>query len=245
MDTVEWGAGEPAARRVPALRLAVPGLGGMALAVAGFGLLVAAEIVPWAAVQNTAANTARTATFGGTELSVGLDRITAGSGFTYHLGLIVLLAAVGFVLTCPPARRRVAMGIAVGVAAGQVLMILAVTRSALRTFDTLSALNPTRSGPGLNLQVDTGFRVVLGEGVYLASAAVLVLAAAAVTGGLLRRGTVAEPEPAAVATPSGAATAAPPRRPRRPDPVPAQRADERELTVTPLEPMDESYFARE
>ena len=176
MDTVEWGTGDRPARRFPALRFAVPRVGGLALAVAGFGLLVAAEIVPWASVQSASANTAQTAVLGGNQLEVGLDRITAGSGFTYHLGVIVLLGAVGLVLASPPARRRILAGLALGVAAAQVLMVVAVTRTAMRTFDTLTVLNPSRSGTGfqtnLGLQADSGYRVVLGEGVYLASAAI-------------------------------------------------------------------------
>jgi hypothetical protein len=245
VDTVEWGSGERHARRLPALRLAVPRVGGLALAAVGFALLVAAEIVPWATVQSTS-TTSAAATLGSNSLAIGLDRVTSGSGYTYHLGAIVLLGAVGLVLTSPPARRRLLMGLALGVAAGQVLMVLAVTRTALRTFDTLTVLSPSRSisgfQSGLSLQTDTGFRVVLGEGVYLASAAVLLLAAASVTGGLLRRDAVVEePEPAPEAAPAAA------RRGSRPAaaPGPAERDDDRELTVTPLEPMDESYFARE
>jgi hypothetical protein len=251
VDTVEWGTGEQAGRRLPSLRFAVPRVGGLALAAVGFALLVAAEIVPWASVQSTASNTARTATLGGNELAVGLDRITGGSGFTYHLGVIALLGAVGFGLASHPARRRVAMGVALGVAAGQVLMILAVTRTALRTFDTLSVLSPSRSNLPTNLgvQPDSGYRVVLGEGVYLASAAVLLLAGAAVTAALLRRGAGAvavEPLPEPAET-EPAEPAGPPRRRRRPAaaPAPAQLDDDRELTVTPLEPLDGSYFARE
>jgi hypothetical protein len=224
------------------LRFAVPRVGGLALAVAGFGLLVAAEIVPWASVQSASANTAQTAILGGNQLEVGLDRITAGSGFTYHLGVIVLLGAVGLVLASPPARRQILAGLALGVAAAQVLMVVAVTRTAMRTFDTLTVLNPSRSGTGfqtnLGLQADSGYRVVLGEGVYLASAAILLFIAAAVTTGLLRS-TAPESEPAP-------AVPAIFRRRQRPAAAePAAVEDDRELTVTPLEPLDESHFARE
>jgi hypothetical protein len=261
VDTVEWGTGEQARRRLTPLRFAVPRVGGLALAAAGFALLVAAEIVPWASVQNTAANTARTAVIGNSELVVGLDRITASSGYTYHFGVIVLLGAVGLVLASPPARRRLAMGVALGVAAGQALMVVAVTRSALRTFDTLTALVPSRSGSTLSFQAtlgvpDTGYRVVLGQGVYLASAAVLLLAAATVAAGLLQRGALAPARAEPVETsapipaesteaPDGAAPAAQAQRWRRPAAPVEAPDDERELTVTPLEPMDESYFARE
>jgi hypothetical protein len=202
-------------------------------------------------VQPAGSTTAGTATFGDTELAIGLDRVTSGPGYAYHIGVLALLGAIGFALASHPARRRVAMGVALGVAAGQVLMVLAVTRTALRTFDTLTVLSPTRSGSGLQsslgLQSDTGFRVVLGEGVYLATAAVLLLAAAAVTAGLLRRGAVAEEEPEPAPEDGEGALPAAPRRQRRPAaaPGPADRDDDRELTVTPLEPMDESYFARE
>jgi hypothetical protein len=244
VDTVEWGTGDRPARRLPALRLAVPRIGGLALAVAGFGLLVAAEIVPWASVQSASANTAQTAILGGNQLEVGLDRITAGSGYTYHFGVIVLLGAIGLVLASPPARRRILAGLALGVAAAQVLMVVAVTRTAMRTFDTLTVLSPSRTGTGfqtnLGLQADSGYRVVLGEGVYLASAAILLFVAAAVTTGLLRRGAAEpEPEPAAVV----AAPAIFRRRRRAPEPAVAE--EDRELTVTPLEPLDGSYFARE
>jgi hypothetical protein len=236
VDTVEWGTGDRPARR---LRFAVPRVGGLALAVAGFGLLVAAEIVPWASVQSASANTAQTAILGGNELEVGLDRITAGSGYVYHLGVIVLLGAVGLVLASPPARRRVLAGLALGVAAAQVLMVVAVTRTAMRTFDTLTVLSPSRTGTGfqtnLGLQAESGYRVILGEGVYLASAAIVLFIAAAVTTGLLRNAPVEEAPPA---TPTIF------RRRRRAAEA-ATVEDDRELTVTPLEPLDETHFARE
>ena len=252
MDTVEWGTGDRPARRFPVLRFAVPRIGGLALAVAGFGLLVAAEILPWASVQSASANTAQTAVLGGNQLEVGLDRVTAGSGYTYHVGVIVLLGAIGLVLASPPARRRILAGLALGVAAGQVLMVVAVTRTAMRTFDTLTVLSPSRAGTGfqtnLGLQADSGYRVVLGEGVYLACAAILLFIAAAVTTGLVHRGAAG---PAPEEAPATAARPAIFRRKQRAAPeATAVEDDDRELTVTPLEPLDGSHldgsqFARE
>ena len=82
MDTVEWGSAEPVRRRLPSLRYAVPRVGGAALAGIGFALLVAAELVPWAAVQAAGTAGARVATFGGTDLTIGMDRIATGISAT-------------------------------------------------------------------------------------------------------------------------------------------------------------------
>jgi hypothetical protein len=223
VDTVEWGTSERRARWVPRLRYSVPRLGAPALALAGFVLLAVAEFVPWARVDLGGGSTLRSDASIASELAVTLDRVVSNDAFAFQLGMVALLGAVGYTLTTSAMRRRVAVGTTVGVAAGNLLLIILVARAALHSFDTLS-------GFGLAPRPETTPTLSVGPGVYLAVAGVLVLAAAAVTAAGLRRV----------------------RRTEQPAPVPAAadeepvftRGGERELTVTPMEPLDESYFAR-
>lgn len=263
MDTVEWGSVEPSRREVishwfAALRRAVPRVGPLALAGVGFALLVAAEFVPWAALEVTGSAAAGGSTDSG--LAIGLDRLASGTGSTYHIGALALLGAAGFALTSPTARRLRATGLAIGLAAGQLLLVIVSARAALRAFDTQTVLGVTdRTSSSIRVSLtDTGFQVVLGSGVYLSAAGALLLGVAAVTAVVWRRSgwpdVAAEPYSppaggrAAIGAEHGTGT------------EPAVRAidaglvagqpsvigpdGERELTVTAMEPLDESYFAR-
>ncbi len=193
---------------------------------------IAAEFVPWARVQLTGVS-ARADT-GGAALSVTLDRVVSAEGLAFQLGMVILLGAVGFALTCPVARRRVAMGTTIGIGAGVLLLIISVARAALHTFDTLSGLSTIDRS-------ERGFDIVLGPGVYVAAAAVLLLVSAAVTAALRHRAGWAE-EPPARRPPAEPVAEDADRSPAEPGVFGPD--GERELTVTPLEPMDESYFAR-
>jgi hypothetical protein len=223
---VEWGSVERSRRRLPALRYSVPVLGAPVLAAAGFALLVVAEFVPWARIQVTG-TTLRPGTASDGGLTITLDRVVAAEGFAFQLGAIVLLGGVGYALTCSTARRRVAMGTTIGVAAGQLLLTISIARAALRAFDTLSGL-------GLSDRTDSTFSVVTGSGVFFAIAGVLLLTAAAVTAGTLYPGARRRPLAAAPASDSPAMAEAAVIGPD----------GERELTVSPMQPLDESYFAR-
>jgi hypothetical protein len=247
VDTVEWGSVERAGRRPPKWWDSVPRLGASVLAVAGFVLLVIAEFVPWARINLAAASTVATDNGNPAELTVTLDRVVSNESFAFQLSMIALLAAVGYTLGTSAARRRVALGTTIGVAAGNLLLVVLLGRAALHTFDTLS-------GFGFAPRTDTAPRLSTGPGVYLAAAGVLLLAASAVAAAGLTRFTrpavPARPrEVAAAAGAAGAGAAAAGAA----APAPAAPAEdgtlfgpdgERELTVTPLEPLDESYFAR-
>jgi hypothetical protein len=238
-----------------ALRRAVPRFGPLALAGVGFALLVAAEFAPWAALEVTGSAAAGGSTDSG--LAIGLDRLASGTGSTYHTGALALLGAAGFALTSPTARRLRATGLATGLAAGQVLLVIMSARAALHAFDTQTVLGVTdRTSSSIRVSLtDTGFRVVLGSGVYLGAAGALLLGVAAVTAVAWRRsgwpdvaaGLDSPPAGGRAATGAGQETGTAPTaeaglvagQPRVIGPD-----GERELTVTAMEPLDESYFAR-
>ena len=236
MDTVEWGSVERTGRRLPRWWGALPRLGASVLAVAGFALLVVAEFVPWARINLGTATVAADTGSTTTELTVTLDRVVSNESFAFQLAMIGLLAAVGYTLAAPAARRRVAMGTTIGVAAGNVLLVVLLGRAALHTFDTLS-------GFGIAPRIDAAPNLSTGPGVYLAAAGVLLLAAGAVAAAGLTRSTRpavparAAAAPAPPASAAAAATATEDATVFGPD-------GERELTVTPMEPLDQSYFAR-
>jgi hypothetical protein len=248
VDTVEWGSGEPARRRLPSLRYSIPLAGALALAGLGFALLLAAEFQPWATVQvpPSAASVVRPE---GSLLSngtgLGLDRLSGTDTISYHLAALALLGAVGFGLASPPSRRRLAMGAVGGLAAGQALTIIAIARSAQRFFTNFT---------GYDLPLADAPKTVTGPGVYLAAAAVLLLAASQVAAAIPRG---REPAPA---VPAAAGPEPAPPDPAGDDPAnwqpqvaPAQRGDgqrgdgqpgsEREVTVAAAEPIDEHFFA--
>ncbi|OLB80090.1 MAG: hypothetical protein AUI14_08005 [Actinobacteria bacterium 13_2_20CM_2_71_6] len=229
MDTVEWGSAEPTRRRLPSLTRSVPLAGALALTAAGFALLVAAELMAWATVQPSSPAARAAGSTASTTLKVGLDRLVTMEALSYHIGEIALLGAVGFALASSTGRRRAAMGTALGVAAGQIVMIVSVARASQHIFDTLAGL-------GIGDQSDSGLDIAIGPGVYLSAAGVLLLAAATVTAGALQRGWWQGREPAprpASAVGTGPMVSGP-----------GEPGGERELTVTPMEPIDDSYFAR-
>jgi len=224
VDTVEWGSVERTGRRLPRLRFSAPRIGAFGLAAAGFVLLAIADFAPWARIDLGTATALRTDATTANDLAVTLDRVVSNESFAYQLGVIALLGAVGYTLSTSAARRRVAMGTTLGVAAGNLLLVIMVARAALHTFDTLS-------GFGLAPRTDTTPNLTTGPGVYLAFAGVLLLVAGAVTATGLQQN----------------------RRPAAPAPSPAAEEEEpevfgpdgeRELTVTPMAPLDEGFFAR-
>ncbi len=231
---MEWGSVERAGGRLPRLWRSVPRLGAYALTAAGFALIAAADFAPWARINlGAAASFGTDLTTNSGDLAVTLDRVVSNESFAFQLGVIALLAAVGYTLSTSLARRRVAVGLTAGIAAGNLLMVILVARAALHTFDTLSGL-------GVTPRSDATPTVSTGPGVFLAAAGILLLVAGAVTAaGLMTRHPLAVPLPRAPVT--------------QPVAVPAQASEEpgvfgpdgeRELTVSPMEPLDESYFAR-
>ncbi len=230
VDTVEWGGSEPARRRLlPGMRLAIPRAGTLTLAGLGFAALVATEFLPWgvahissAAASAAVARSTRYAFNDGD--GIGLDRVQSGDVPIYHLGVVLLLAAIGFGLAGTLGRRRAAMGAALGLAAGTGLALASVYRATMHSFDTFGLYYFEGTGSGPDPQaVPT---VSIAPGVFLAVGGLLLLAAAAIAAGI---------GPQALPYNDSGAPAG--------QPVPAGQ-EEREVTVTPLKPADDSYFAR-
>jgi hypothetical protein len=235
VDTLEWGSVEPARRRLPALRFFVPRVGVLGLAAGGFAALVAAELLPWGIVQMpaSAANTVRppqSLLTNGAE--IGLLQINSGDVLVYRLATLFVLGVLGFGLAGSVARRRAALGGALGAVAGLALSVLAVYRTTLHFFDGDFGRFGYGGGPA-NSDYPT---VLTGAGSYFAFLAVGLLAAAAIAAGAGQRDWWRSRS----AGESGAGTR----------PVPAARGEadaeetDRELTVSGLEPLDERYFAR-
>ncbi len=212
MDTVEWGSVEPA-QRAPN-RVSTGYVGALVVAVTGFALLIAAELNPWAVAQSAGANGLSTS-----HVSGGLE-IESAAGIAYLFGVLALLGAAGLTLGSPAGRRRGPLGLAAGLAAGQLLVVVEVLRVLQRGLEG--------TGPGQAPGVDTvvtGAQVSYASGVYMAVAGVLAVVAAAMLSTVRWRDLAARAPVVAV--------------------EPAAREGDRELTVTALEPLDEAHFARE
>jgi hypothetical protein len=200
VDTVEWGSAEAGRRRIPSLRYSIPLAGALALAGLGFAALLAAEFQPWATVElsPSAASVVRPeGSLLANGAGLGLDRLTGTDTISYHLAALALLGAVGFGLASLPGRRRLVMGVTVGLAAGQALTIIAISRSAQRFFTNFT---------GYDLPLAEAPKTVTGPGVYLAGAAVLLLAASQVAAA------IPPGRPAAPAVAAGGAGDAEPER---------------------------------
>jgi hypothetical protein len=178
---------------------------------------------------------------------LGLDRLSGTDTISYHVAALALLGAVGFGLASPPGRRRLAMGVASGLAAGQLLTIIAISRSAQRFFTNFT---------GYDLPLADAPKTVTGPGVYLAGAAVLLLVASQVAAAIPRP---LRSAPAVVASVAGGPEPEQPdggypepavedpahgrRRPVPAQPAAGQPGAEREVTVAAAEPIDEHFFA--
>jgi hypothetical protein len=225
VDTVEWGSAGPARRRLRSLRFRVPRVGAPGLAVVGFLALVVAELLPWGIVHLPpgvgAAAAIRSTRLPLTEgQGLSLDHFQSVDLIAYHLGALALLGAIGTGLAGTPGRRRAAMGAALGLAAGMVIPIVSLFHTVFRYFDDYGGGYPTFT---TGTDVVSAPTTSVGSGAYVALVAVGLLAASALTSGLVRRRSVA-PSPRAEEGPAP--------------------GDEREFEVSALEPFDEAYFAR-
>src|SRR5689334_4219772 len=111
-------------------RMSMAHIGALVFAMVGFALLVAAELNPWAAAQTGGANGQY-----GSRLSLGLDVLGSVTSLPYQIGALGLLGAVGWVLASPAGRRRGPMGLALGLAAGELLAVVQVVQLLHRTLD--------------------------------------------------------------------------------------------------------------
>ncbi len=225
MDTVEWGNGGRAdEERVRSPRVALdavlPRPTAAILAVLAFAALLGAVVLPWTSLQ------VPTSTTGGAEataqgIDIGLERLNTIGTLTYQLGWVLLLGLVGLAILGRETTRRAAIGAAFGVAGGLLMVVISMIRS-FRYVVSGDGVGGTGAGP----------QTSMGAGAYLAFAALaLAVAAVAAAAWLPVRSRRAQPEAADPEVWPGEGeegTAGPPV----------------DMTVSPLPPLDERYFAR-
>jgi len=231
VDTVEWGNGGPARARRTAWRRAATATAGnrtaaVVLAVLGFAALVAAEVLPWTSLNTggTAVSIPQSdsdpAAVSGTLSTfsnVDLHRLDATATLAYHFGLVLVLGLVGAALMGRPGHRRTALGLALGALAAQIVMVVGIMHSFQDYFLSLGLYAR---------QLPPGFTTSVGPGAFCALAALALLLAALLISAL----------PAQVRTRLGGG--------------PVEPAGDRftdtpaDLTVTPVNPIDESYLRR-
>ncbi|HEV7898792.1 MAG TPA: hypothetical protein VGP31_13210 [Planosporangium sp.] len=104
-----------------------PAVRGAALgfALAGFGLLIAAQILPWASATTTPLQQDFPTTTGG-RIEAGLAQLPVPHEM-FNLGWLVVLAAVTTALAVRPAARRVVVAAGLGLIAGQLAMLVGIT----------------------------------------------------------------------------------------------------------------------
>ncbi|MDT5035640.1 MAG: hypothetical protein QOE03_825 [Micromonosporaceae bacterium] len=181
--TIEWGdtvrratglagrLGEFTAGR-PVIRGA-----GIGCALAGFGALIAAELLPWMSMITPSLGTDFPTGAGGrvemdvTQLLVGTDIL--------NLGWLVILGVVATALVVGPAVRRVVVAAGLGLVAGQVALLTGVTRGIKHS---------ANSGLFRGVFVSSQLTVKIEVGVYCAYLAVGLFGLALVlAGGVPRR----------------------------------------------------------
>jgi hypothetical protein len=179
---IEWGGAGPAERLTGGLdRLKLDGpvgrRAGMWCAVAGFGLLLAAEVLPWMTVTTTSLPqdfptvASGRVSSGAGELNVATDIL--------NLGWLVVLAVLAAALVIGPALRRVVVATGLGLVAGQLALLAGVTRG---------IEHATKTTVFRGALVTSTLPVELNIGLYCAYGAVGLFAAALLlTGGVPRR----------------------------------------------------------
>jgi hypothetical protein len=96
---------------------------GIGFAVAGFGLLIAAEVLPWMSTANGAAQQ----DFPTTRVETGVASLPLSTE-TFNLGWLVILIAVATALVVRPPVRRVLVAAGLGLVAGQIALLAGLTR---------------------------------------------------------------------------------------------------------------------
>ena len=169
--TVEWGhervgwmsrlLGRGEDRPGEAARLSPVGLG---CTIAGFTLILAAELLPWMVIDSAQVSdqSAASSDRAGTELYLG--QIGSLPALMYDAGWMLLLALVAVHLVSPPMLRRMLAAAAFGVAGGQLALMIGLVRA-------------VKQGGGLlgGGGVGTAVHATLGIGVYAAFAALVLL----------------------------------------------------------------------
>lgn len=133
--------------------------------VAGFGLILAAELLPWLTISLSPAQTdfptGRTG-----RIRFGLDQLGSWELLLYNLGWTILLILVAVTLGVPGRWRGVTAAAGLGAAAGQLAVLVGLAAAVRHGGGVASRTEP--------LQPDSA----LGPGVYAAFAAIALLAVA-------------------------------------------------------------------
>jgi hypothetical protein len=187
-NVLEFGGG-PAAEKLDWLTTDRPVVrgAGIGFALAGFALLVAAEVLPWMSYATSVAQQDFPTSTGG-RVTNGVAQLPVSTEIL-NLGWLVLLAVVATALAIRPPVRRVVVAAGLGLAAAQVALLAGLTRGIEHTTTTSSVF---RGG-----FVQTEIPVRLELGLYCAyAAAVLFALALLLAGGVPRRlREAAEPAP--------------------------------------------------
>jgi hypothetical protein len=99
---------------------------GLGCALAGFALLLAAQVLPWISVRTTPLQQDFPTSTGG-RLERGLGELLVPTDM-FNLGWLVVLAAVATALAVPPSARRVVTAAGLGLVAGQLALLVGLTR---------------------------------------------------------------------------------------------------------------------
>jgi hypothetical protein len=111
---------QPSTNDAPVVR--GPGLG---CALAGFGLLVAAQLLPWASARtNPLLQDFPTASGG--KVEIGLSQLQVPHEI-FDLGWLVVLGAVATALAARPSARRVVVAAGLGLVAAQLALLIGIT----------------------------------------------------------------------------------------------------------------------
>jgi hypothetical protein len=161
---IEGGGGAGRLDRFTAGRPAAGFGAGLGCALAGFALLLAAQVLPWISMRTTALQQDFPTSTGG-RLERGLGELLVPTDI-FNLGWLIVLAAVGAVLTVPPSVRRVVAATGLGLVAGQLALLVGMTRG-IRDNGALRGGFPQVAAP-----------VDLEAGLYSAYAALVLFALA-------------------------------------------------------------------
>jgi hypothetical protein len=192
-SVIEWGGGGATAEKVgssldwlttdrPVIRGA-----GIGCALAGFGLLIVAEVLPWMSYATSTTQQDFPSPTGG-RVASGVAQLPVSTEIL-NLGWLVLLAAVATALAIRPPARRVVVAAGLGLVAAQIALLAGITRGIVHTTTTSSVF---RGG-----FVQTDIPVHLELGLYCAYAATVLFALGLIfSGGLPRRLRQADVAPA-------------------------------------------------
>jgi hypothetical protein len=192
-STIEWGGGSGSLDRLngrldwlitdrPMIRGA-----GIGFALAGFGLLVAAEVLPW--ITSTESVNAQTFPTVSGPTETGLAQLPVSTDI-FNLGWLAILAVVTTALAVRPPARRIVIAAGLGLLAAQVALLLGMTRGLEHLTTTTTVLrggyNQTLARTELPVRLEVGLFCAYG-------AAALFVLALLLAGGLPRRLRAAEP----------------------------------------------------